>query len=204
MISAVSNSRADLQRARAAVEDKAIPGAPALFLKKELAAGCTGTAAAKLDEAIAQLVKEKRLLPLQRGRSVFYLHVAAIEPLLPGHLAQPKKAPRRRAARTATATVTLSPASERTDLPPPFQPARVHSAYRELARETGFSDVLISDLQRRSEAVLDALKPWLLQESRAGRALPTRGDWSIADGEARAAAIEIGGEPHLRVRLVGG
>ena len=79
---------------------------------------------------------------------------------------------------------------------------RIQQAYREIVRDIGFSDVTISELQRRAGVPLDALRHWLLEESRAGRVLPTRGDWSLVDADSRAAAIDIAGEPHLRVRFI--
>jgi hypothetical protein len=79
---------------------------------------------------------------------------------------------------------------------------RIARAIRDLKRESGFSDVRISDLQRRSGVKLEELKSWIIKQSRAGKVLPTRGDWSLADAEARGAAVEIGGEQHLRVRLL--
>src|SRR5215210_3508670 len=56
--------------ARTTIEGKASPGAPALFLKKELAQACRGVGAEKIEEAIALLVTERKLLPIQRGKSV--------------------------------------------------------------------------------------------------------------------------------------
>jgi hypothetical protein len=47
---------------------------------------------------------------------------------------------------------------------------------------------------------LEAVKPWLLEENRAGRACQ-RGDWFLAGADTRLAAIEIAGEP-LRIRFI--
>jgi hypothetical protein len=48
---------------------------------------------------------------------------------------------------------------------------------------------------------MDALKHFLLDESRQGRAVLTLGDWSVSSEETRAGAIELFGKPHLLVRL---
>lgn len=218
---------------RAAIESMAAPGAPVLFSKNELAGNCPGATRGEVDEAIAQLIDERALLALPRGRSVLYLHRTSVEPMLrPAGAGKKKPSARSGGARKVeTGTVSQSPAARigattksatttaaataRTVaaatmpvLPlvtprPDLDPSPVRKAYRALVRESGFSDVLISELHQRCGVAPEALKTWLLQESRAGRVLPTRGDWSIADAEARAAAIEIGGEPHLRVRIPG-
>jgi hypothetical protein len=78
---------------------------------------------------------------------------------------------------------------------------KIRAAYDALARESGFADVLVSDLQSRSGVPLEALGPWLLEASRRGAVLPGRGDWSLASETARRSAIAINGEPHLRVRF---
>ena len=173
-----------LKLARACIEAKATPGTITVFSKRELAAGCARDVLKKVNVAIAVLLEERKLFRIAHGRTVFYLHAASIASLVRSPAKKKSQSPQ--------------PAS----LAPVFFPAeRVRDAYRELTRETGFSDVLISELQRRAGIGFEALAPWLLQESRAGRALPTRGDWSIADSEARASAIQIAGEPHLRVRF---
>jgi len=146
-------------------------------------------AARKISDAIRELIEERKLIWIGYSRSILFLHKASLMPLISG---RKKPAKRDRAGEPQTTSAAAVPDE------------RIRAAYRELTRESGFSDVLISDLQRRSGIGADVLKPWLLLESRAGRALPTRGDWSIADADARAAAIEIAGEPHLRVRFVEG
>ncbi len=169
-----------LDLARIAIEEKAVPGCAMLFSKQELADGCSPAAEEEFDAALAELVREGRLICAERGKAVYYLHKAALDPLT--------SADARWHAATSRATSTLAV-------------DRIQHAYREIAWDTGFSDVTISELQRRAGVQLDALKRWLLEESRAGRVLPTRGDWSLADTDSRAAAIDIAGEPHLRVRF---
>ena len=170
-----------LDLARIAIEEKAVPGCAMLFSKQELADGCSPAAEEEFDAALAELVREGRLICAERGKAVYYLHKAAIDPLT--------SADARWHAATSRATSTLAV-------------DRIQHAYREIVWDTGFSDVTISELQRRAGVPLDALKRWLLEESRAGRVLPTRGDWSLADTDSRAAAIDIAGEPHLRVRFI--
>ena len=170
-----------LDLARIAIEEKAVPGCAMLFSKQELADGCSPAAEEEFDAALAELVREGRLICAERGKAVYYLHNAALDPLT--------SADARWHAATSRATSTLAV-------------DRIQHAYREIVWDTGFSDVTISELQRRAGVPLDALKRWLLEESRAGRVLPTRGDWSLADTDSRAAAIDIAGEPHLRVRFI--
>ena len=170
-----------LALARIAIEEKAVPGCAMLFSKQELAEGCSPAAEEELDAALDELVRERRLVCAERGKAVYYLHTVAIEPLTSVDV--------RWHAPTSRATSALTS-------------DRIQHAYREIVWDTGFSDVTISELQRRAGVPLDALKRWLLEESRAGRVLPTRGDWSLADPDSRAAAIDIAGEPHLRVRFI--
>jgi hypothetical protein len=166
-----------LNLARIAIEEKAVSGRAMLFSKQELAEGCSPAAEEEFDAALAELVREGRLVCAERGKTLYYLHKAALEPLT-------RADARWRAAGPALAV------------------DRIQQTYREIVWDTGFSDVPISELQRRAGVPLDALKRWLLEESRAGRVLPTRGDWSLADTDSRAAAIDIAGEPHVRVRFV--
>lgn len=78
----------------------------------------------------------------------------------------------------------------------------VRAAYRLLAARTGFPSVAISALQQESAAPLAALQEWLLGEHRAGRAILSRGDWSLADEAKRGAAVEWQGQPYLLARLL--
>lgn len=131
-----------------------------------------GAPKAVADEAIASLVERRELFVVQPGKTLYYLHARSIAPLM---------------SQEAPAAFSLD---------------RVRDDYHALVREGGFADIRIDHLARRSGAPLDDLKAWLLAESRAGRAAPTRGDWSLADAGARAAAIDIRGEPHLQIRLL--
>lgn len=79
---------------------------------------------------------------------------------------------------------------------------QVLAAYREIVKATGLSNVLIEDLWRRLQAPMDELASMLVAECRAGRAVPTRGDWQLASEATRAAAVDIDGQAHLIIRFV--
>ncbi len=172
-----------LELAYAAIEAKAVPGVAKLYSDKELGTGLARHVKEKLAEAIRLLVSEKKLIRAQRAKSIYYLHMAAVLP-------------------SSEAGPTQSPASGTADHPPEVSWERVQRAYETAVREGGFLDVLIVDLQRASAIPLESLKPYLLAQSRAGRLTPSRGDWSLADAAARDAALELQGEPYLRVRLL--
>ncbi|MDQ3622357.1 MAG: hypothetical protein M3463_07705 [Verrucomicrobiota bacterium] len=82
-----------------------------------------------------------------------------------------------------------------------IHPERIREAYRTLAARTGFPAVEIAALQRATGAPLDALRPWLLDEYRQGRAVFSSGDWSLAEEATRAAALQVGDARYLLVRL---
>ncbi len=172
-----------LELAYAAVEARAVPGTARLYTDKELGTGVAKHVKEKLAEAIRLLVSQKKLIRVQRAKSVFYLHAAGILPLLEASPTQP-------------------PAGETAARPPEVSWEQVQRAYETVVRASGFSDVLIVDLQRACAVPLEELKPFLLAQSRAGRLSPSRGDWSLADPAAREAAIALQGEPYLRVRLL--
>jgi hypothetical protein len=80
--------------------------------------------------------------------------------------------------------------------------AQLWAAYKEAVHHAGFSNVLIEEVHQYMNRPLDDLKALLLQECRAGRAVPSLGDWSLSSEAARAAGIFINGRPHLRIRLL--
>lgn len=80
--------------------------------------------------------------------------------------------------------------------------AQLHAAYKKAAYHAGFSNVLIEEVHQYMNRPLDDLKALLLEECRAGRAVPSLGDWSLSSETARAAGIFINGRPHLRIRLL--
>ena len=83
-----------------------------------------------------------------------------------------------------------------------FSPEPVRQAYASLASRTGFPAVDISQLSAESGTDLEALKNWLTEEYRAGRAILSRGDWSLAGEDKRLAAVEWQGQAYLLVRLL--
>lgn len=84
---------------------------------------------------------------------------------------------------------------------PDVDESAIRRAYRDLVAQDGFKDVRISDLSKRSGVPADKLGAWIKEQAAQGRAVPTRGDESLASPEARAAAVTVRGEPHLQVRL---
>ena len=165
-----------LAQACAAIEARAVPGVARLYTDREFGVGLPGHVKERVADAIHLLHDAKKLVRVQRARSVYYLHMAALGPL----------------------AGAVPPG------PPPGEPSweQVRRAYESVVREGGFSDVLIVDLQRACGVAPEDLRPFLLAQSRAGRLVPSRGDWSLADAPARAAALELQGEPYLRVRLI--
>jgi len=147
---------------------------PRLLVKSELIKGLRGALKDGFARALDLLVKEGILLRLKRGNSVFYLDIRTVVPASP----------------------------EATPTAPTIDRARLDAAYRRTVSRTFLPDVLIADLQQALNAPLDELHQLLRSESAAGRAVVSLGDWSLASAEARAAALEVDGRPHLRVRLI--
>ncbi len=172
-----------LELAYTAIQAKALPGTAKLYTDKELGTGLAKHVKEQLADAIRLLLGEKKLIRVQRGRSAYYLHTAAILPLVEVGPAPP-------------------PPKETDAHAPGVSWEQVQQAYEAVVRAGGYSDVLIVDLQRASAIPLGQLKPLLIAQSRAGRLAPSRGDWSLADAAAREAALELQGEPYLRVRLI--
>lgn len=123
-------------------------------------------------EALDRALAEKRLLEMRRKASVFYVGAEGLRTALGG-------AARRDA----------------------FSPERVRELYAELVRSSGFPDVPISALQQASGAGKAELEAWIRQEHLQGRIVLSLGDWSLADEARRAAAVEIGGDRYLYLRL---
>jgi hypothetical protein len=155
------------------VQGRAVPGKPVLYTKNELAKGLKAPLREKLDEALDLLVKENAVLRLRRATVTLYLHAASLP-------APPSKSAR--------------PGGPDKDT--------LLEAYRRAVQASGFSDVLVEEVQQHLDTPIEALKALLVQECRAGRAVPSVGDWSLSSERARAAAITINGRPHLRIRLL--
>ena len=172
-----------LEQACASVEAKAIPGTARLYTARELGKGLAKPALEKLAEAIGLLQGGRKLVRLQRAKSVYYVHAVSLWPPVAADAPEPP------------ANIAAPPGTD-------LSWESFRQAYDSVARASGFSDVLIADLQTATAVPLESLKPFLLAQSRAGRLVPSRGDWSLADAPARAAAIELHGEPYLRVRRI--
>ena len=160
-----------------------------LLSRKDLEKGCEGQIRKKVDEAIDWLVKEQRLLRFRRGRSIFFVHAEKIRGAAVGI---PSPEPAKTVAAEPVETLPALAGVDRRG---------IRAAYQRLARRLGYSNVDISGLRREAGCSMDALKHFLLDESRQGRAVLTLGDWSVSSEETRAGAIELFGKPHLLVRL---
>ena len=160
-----------------------------IFTKSTFLKGLQGAVRAKMDEALDFQVKEGKLLKLRHGTNrFFYLHAAAVKDQLP----------------EAPAAASVSEAVDST--PPPSVSSeefenRVMAAYLELKLSGGFSDVEIYSLQQKAGVDMDALKEFLLEKSRQGRAVLSGGDWSMSSEGVRSGAIYLRGRPHLMVRF---
>lgn len=84
---------------------------------------------------------------------------------------------------------------------------QIKSAYEDIVGNSGFIDVNISELQKRTGLPMKEVQNWVRKQSREGNAVPSRGDWSLSSEEVRKGGIELGlGENfldrmHLKVRL---
>lgn len=114
------------------IEKKASSVKAGLFTGKELAAGCNGDAKKKADEAIRWLIGEKKLLQLKRGKTIYFLHVSAIQELLP----------------SPQSSVIAAP--EEKEVFSGLNREQVLAAYRKVRQRIGFSDVEIYELQQES------------------------------------------------------
>ena len=177
------------------IESIAKTGKLDIFTRSNFERGLQGAVRAKMDEALDLLVKEGKLLKLKHGQnSLYYLHIAAVKDHLP-------EAP----AATPTSEVQEPPSE-----PTPTSSVsgeefenRVMAAYLELKLSGGFSDVEIYALQQKSGVDMDALKEFLLEQSRKGRAVLSGGDWSMSSENAREGAVYLDSRPYLLVRFKG-
>lgn len=147
---------------------------PKLFAKSRLFEGIKGAAKRKCDEALALLVAEKALVKLKYGSGTLYLLTATLKTWMPDDDVE----------------VELIDAEA------------LRKAYVRLVEKDGFSDVLIYDLQQQASVSLEALKEYLIEACKAGKAAASGGDWSLSSDGEREAAISINDQPHLRIRLL--
>jgi hypothetical protein len=162
---------------------------PDLWIKRELEKGCRGEVRNRSEEALDWLVKERRLLKLRRGRSLYWASAERLKALLVPEKQLPVD------AGNEPPQPALSPAAG------PVDPVLVRAAYKRLRSRLGYRNVEISELQREVGIPMDALKRFLLEESRQGQAVLSLGDWSVSSDEIRAGAIDLFGRPHLLVRF---
>ncbi len=73
--------------------------------------------------------------------------------------------------------------------------------YQGLVQQNGFPDVEIAELRQELGVPMPEVSRQILEERRAGRAVLSFGDWSLASEKTRSGAIEIDGERYLRVRF---
>ena len=123
-------------------------------------------------EALTRALAEKQLLEMRRKASAFYVGAEAL--------------------RAALGAADRSGA---------VSPERLHEAYDELVRSSGFPDVPIAALQQASGAGKTEMEAWIRQEHEQGRIVLSLGDWSLADEGRRAAAVVIAGDRYLYIRL---
>jgi hypothetical protein len=178
--------------------------------------GCPGKVKQRLERAVDWLVQEKKLLKLKHGRYFLFLHAAAVQagPVqaeTEEQAAAPHTAPVQNEERTpAPHTAPVQPQTgeqaaaihtEETGNLPELDRETVLAAYRKVRQRTGFSSVEIYNLQQELGAPMDALKAFLLEESRQGGAVLSMGDWSLSSEETRSGAVELHGSQYLLVRF---
>lgn len=73
--------------------------------------------------------------------------------------------------------------------------------YRGLVERNGFPDVEIAELREELGTPMPDVNARIIEECKAGRAVLSFGDWSLASEKTRSCAIEMGGERYLRVRF---
>jgi hypothetical protein len=153
-----------------------------LLIRKDLEKGCPQQVRKKIDAAIGRLVKDQKLIKLKRGRALYFLHADLVREVL--------------------AEQAEIPAFE-IDEPEPHSISRgdVFTAYLRVRNHRGYSNVEIYELQQELGAPMDQLKNFLLEESRQGRVVFSRGDWSVSSEAVRSGAVELNGQPHLLVEF---
>ncbi len=158
-------------------------GRPALWQREDFHAEISPAEQPHLDAALAQLQAEQRLVALRHGRSEYFAFAGPLN------------------ARLGSAPAA---ATTKTDTGAPPAPAEgLMGVYRRLVRESGgFPDVKIAQLARGiGPAAARGLSEHLTALWRAGDAVLSLGDWSLANEETRAAALELDGEKYLLVRF---
>jgi hypothetical protein len=159
------------------------PDTTELLSRKDLVKGCTGEVRKKVEEALERLVRQRALLKMRRGRTVYFVHAESLRHLVPPADAVPPDAPRE---------IQPTAALDR---------GLVMQAYQRVSRRTGYSNISISELQQESGLPLEQIKAFILEESRNGNAVLSLGDWSLSSEATRSAAVDIRGDRYLLVRF---
>jgi len=143
-----------------------------LASKSSLIEALKGKIKQKADEAIKLLVQEGRLIKLSCRGNPVYLNASALPQTQP--VFKPTEPP--------SLTAILK-------------------AYRETVAKFRYPDVLIHEVFLRLGGDLEALKLALKHLCQEGKAVASTGDWSLSSTEMRAAALDVNGHPHLRIRI---
>lgn len=150
------------------------------MIRNKLTPGCIRE---KADEAIEFLVNEKKLLKIKIGRGMYFLHVSSIASYLP--------------------TVEFSGLKhEEKKIEVGIDRNNVLASYEKIKSQKGFSNIEIYELQQDLAVPMEGLKAFLQEESRAGRAVFSLGDWSLSSEETRSGAIYLDGKPYLLIRFI--
>ncbi len=128
-----------------------------------------------LGKALKQLVDERSLIPLRAGTGNYFLSAASLRDYFPTPPHPPQT---------------------------PFDPVAARSVYQRLAEQLRSPEILISDLQEASGLPLKPLHEWLLAECRAHRAVPGKGEPTVATSRQLECALVIDREPHLYIRFL--
>ena len=169
-----------LSLAISAVKDLTEGSKPCLVSKPEIEKKIKLPTKAKsaLSQALKQLVAKRSLIPLKGGRSNYFLSVASL--------------------RDYFSPSTVPPPQ----IPSPFDPAAARLAYQRLVEQLRSPEILISDLQEASGLPIKPLQEWLLAECRAHRAVPGKGEPTVATPRQLECALIIDREPHLYIRFL--
>ena len=149
---------------------------PALWRKTDLGRSLSRPERGHLDAALARLQRERRLVAFAHGGSDLFAFAEPLREWLAGGGGAPAAA----------------------------GDHQLREVYRRLVRESGgFPDVKISLLARALgiPAGGGGLGGRLVALWRTGDATLSLGDWSLANAETRAAAVEMDGEKYLLVRF---
>jgi hypothetical protein len=169
-----------LSLAISAVKDLMGDGKPRLVSKAEIEKKnkLPSKARQTLLQALKQLVDERWLISLKAGRSNYFLSIASLRDYL------------------------QIPTTPPPPIQTPFDPTAARLAYQHLAEQLRSPEILISDLQEASGLPIKPLQEWLLAECRAHRAVPGKGEPTVATPRQLECALIIDREPHLYIRFL--